>query len=49
MYRSNSIKIKAIKDCNKATKKIQFHSDLLFKQSQYARLVKASFLTLDLS
>ena len=28
---SNSIKIKAIKDWNNTTKKIQFHSDLLFK------------------
>ena len=42
-YGSNSIKIKAIKDWNKTTKKIQFHSDLLFKQSEYVRLVKASF------
>ena len=42
-YGSNSIKIKAIKDWNKTTKKIQFHSDLLFKRSEYVRLVKASF------
>ena len=31
IYRSNTIKIKAIKDWNKTTKKNQFHSDLLFK------------------
>ena len=42
-YGSNSIKIKAIKDWNNTTKKIQFHSDLLFKWSEYVRLVKASF------
>ena len=30
-YGSNSVKIKAIKDWNKTTKKIQLHSDLLFK------------------
>ena len=42
-YGSNSIKIKAIKNWNKTTKKIQFHSDLLFKRSKYVRLVKASF------
>ena len=30
-YGSNSVKIKAIKDYNKTTKKIQLHSDLLFK------------------
>ena len=42
-YGSNSVKIKAIKDWNKTTKKIQFHSDLLFKRSEYVRLVKASF------
>ena len=42
-YGSNSIKIKAIKDRNKATKKIQLHTDLLFKRSEYVRLVKASF------
>ena len=42
-YGSNSVKIKAIKDWNKATKKIQFHSDLLFQRSKYVRLVKASF------
>ena len=42
-YGSNSVKIKAIKDWNKTTKKIQFHSDILFKQSEYFRLAKASF------
>ena len=42
-YGSNSIKIKAIKDWNKTTKKIQFHSDLLFKRSEYVRLVKVCF------
>ena len=42
-YGSNSVKIKAIKDWNKTTKKIQFHSDLLFKRSEYVRLVKLSF------
>ena len=38
-YGSNSVKIKPIKDWNKATKKIQFRSDLLFKRSEYVRLV----------
>ena len=37
-YGSNSVKIKAIKDWDKTTKKIQFHSDLLFKRSEYVRL-----------
>ena len=46
-YGSNPIKIKAIKDWNKETKKIQFSSDLLFKQSEYVGLVKASFYTLN--
>ena len=44
-YGSNSIKIKAIKYWNKAAKKIQFHSDLFFKRSEYVRLVEASFWT----
>ena len=42
-YGSNSIKIKAIKDWNETTKKIYFNSDLLFKWTEYVRLVKASF------
>ena len=42
-YGSNSVKIKAIKNGNKTTKKIQFHPDLLFKRSEYVRLVKTSF------
>ena len=40
-YGSNSIKIKAIKDWNKTTKKAD-HSDLLFKWNEDVRLVKAS-------
>ena len=42
-YGSNSVKIKTIKDWNKTTIKIQFHPDLLFKRTEYLRLVKASF------
>ena len=41
-YGSNSIKIKAIKDPDKATKNIQFHPDLLLKRSEYVTLIKAS-------
>ena len=40
---SNSIKIKAIKDSDKTTKKVQFHSNLLFKRIEYVWLVRASF------
>ena len=42
-YGSNSVKIKTIKDLNNTAKKTQFHSDLLFKQRENVRLVKASF------
>ena len=45
-YGSNSIKIKAIKDPDKATKNIQFHPDLLLKRREYVTLVKASLQTL---
>ena len=42
-YGSNSVKIKTIKDWNKTTIKIQFQPDLLFKRTEYVRLVKVSF------
>ena len=42
-YGSNSSKIKAIENWNKATKKNQFHSDFLFKRSKYVTLGKAYF------
>ena len=36
------VRLKQLKIGIKQPKKIQFHSDLLFKQSEYVRLVKAS-------
>ena len=43
-YGSNSCQVKAIKDWNKTVKKKKkIHSDLLFKQSEYVRLVATVF------
>ena len=36
-------RLKQLEIGTKQPKKIQFHSDLLFKQCEYVRLVKASF------
>ena len=43
IYWSNTVKIKATKDLNKTAKKNQFRADLLFKQREFVRLVKAFF------
>ena len=40
---SNSIKIKSIKDLNEIIRKIRFSSELLFKHTQFIKLVKSIF------
>ena len=40
---SNSIKIKSIKDWNEIIRKIRFSSELLFKHTQFIKLVKSIF------
>ena len=43
MFRSNSIKIKSIKDWNEIIRKIYFSSQLLFKRTESIKLVQSTF------
>ena len=44
-FGSNSIEIMLINDWNKMIRKIHFSSELLFKQNEFIKLVKNTFVT----